>query len=73
MSTTVTNIPIYPDLAGKGVWVTGSSRGIGAEIARRFAEQGAKVAVYGRDSAAVSAVRGEIERSRLRPCAFWHT
>jgi 3-oxoacyl-[acyl-carrier protein] reductase len=62
MSPPSTNFPTYPDLAGKVVWVTGSSRGIGAEIAQRFAEQGAKVAVHGRDAAALSAVRGEIER-----------
>src|SRR5262245_10378522 len=41
-------------------WVTGSSRGIGAAIARAFAEQGASVAVHGRDAAAVDAVCREI-------------
>ena len=34
MSPSATNFPTYPDLAGKVMWVTGSSRGIGAEIAR---------------------------------------
>jgi 3-oxoacyl-[acyl-carrier protein] reductase len=43
--------------------VTGSSRGIGAAIARLFAQEGAKVAVHGRDLAALSAVRAEIERA----------
>jgi 3-oxoacyl-[acyl-carrier protein] reductase len=43
--------------------VTGSSRGIGAATARLFAEQGAKVAVHGRDMAALSSVRTEIERA----------
>jgi 3-oxoacyl-[acyl-carrier protein] reductase len=43
--------------------VTGSSRGIGAAIARRFAEEGARVALHGRDAGALSAVRAEIERA----------
>jgi 3-oxoacyl-[acyl-carrier protein] reductase len=43
--------------------VTGSSRGIGAAIARLFAQQGAKVALHGRDAAALSAVQADIERA----------
>jgi len=43
--------------------VTGSSRGIGAAIARVFAQNGAQVAVHGREVAALSAVRESIERS----------
>jgi len=42
--------------------VTGSSRGIGAAIARRFAREGASVVVHGRDTTALSAVVGEIEK-----------
>jgi 3-oxoacyl-[acyl-carrier protein] reductase len=41
--------------------VTGSSRGIEAAIAKSFAQQGAKVVVHGRDSAALSSIRKEIE------------
>jgi 3-oxoacyl-[acyl-carrier protein] reductase len=37
--------------------ITGSSRGIGAAIAKSFAQQGAKVVVHGRDGAALSSIR----------------
>jgi 3-oxoacyl-[acyl-carrier protein] reductase len=47
---------------GKVVWVTGSSRGIGAAVAGLFARHGAKVAVHGRDAAALEAVRSGIEQ-----------
>jgi 3-oxoacyl-[acyl-carrier protein] reductase len=40
--------------------VTGSSRGIGAAIAKTFAQHGARVAVHGRDASAVDAVRADI-------------
>jgi len=43
--------------------VTGSSRGIGAAIAKVFAQQGAKVVLHGRDAAALARVQGEIERA----------
>jgi 3-oxoacyl-[acyl-carrier protein] reductase len=47
------NIPTYPDLAGKVAVVTGSSRGIGAATCRLLAANGAKVVVNGRDQAAL--------------------
>lgn len=46
----------YPDLQGKTVLVTGGSRGIGAQTARAFAAQGARVCAVGRDHAALDEV-----------------
>jgi 3-oxoacyl-[acyl-carrier protein] reductase len=40
------------------VLVTGSSRGIGAAIAQRFAERGDRVVLHGRDEAALALVPG---------------
>src|SRR5512144_2234586 len=48
-------------LNNKVALVTGSSRGIGAAIARLFAQEGAQVVVHGRDTNAMSSVQAEIE------------
>jgi 3-oxoacyl-[acyl-carrier protein] reductase len=48
--------PSYPDLKGKVAFVTGGSRGIGAATCRMLAENGVRVAVNGRDAAAIEGV-----------------
>jgi 3-oxoacyl-[acyl-carrier protein] reductase len=48
--------PTYPDLSGKVAFVSGGSRGIGAETCRMLAENGVRVAVNGRDPAAIDGV-----------------
>lgn len=57
------------ELQGRTALVTGSSRGIGAAIARLFAAHGATVAVHGRDVDAVNAVAAEIDRAGGRVMA----
>ena len=53
---------VIPDLAGKAVLVTGASTGIGAAVARGFAEQGAKVAIgYHSSPAPALALTRDIE------------
>jgi short chain dehydrogenase len=51
---------VVRQLEGRVALVTGSSRGIGAAIARLFAAEGATVAVHGRDHGAVEAIRSDI-------------
>jgi 3-oxoacyl-[acyl-carrier protein] reductase len=47
-------------LADKVALVTGSSRGIGAAVARAFARHGARVVVHGRDRQALAHVEDEL-------------
>ncbi len=48
-------------LQGKGVIVTGASRGIGRAIAQEFAAEGAKLAICARGGEALEQVRRELE------------
>ena len=51
-----------PEFSGKGVLITGASTGIGAELARAFAAQGAKVGLhYNSSKDAAEALAAEIE------------
>jgi short-subunit dehydrogenase len=54
-------------LEGRRVIVTGASRGIGAEIARVMAREGAAVVLAARDTEALAKVAAEIEHRVTRP------
>jgi 3-oxoacyl-[acyl-carrier protein] reductase len=51
-----------PLLQDRVAVITGSSRGIGAAIAKAFAMEGARVVLHGRDQSALDAVRADIEQ-----------
>ncbi len=46
---------------GKTVWITGASSGIGAELARQFAIEGARVIISSHDAGELEGVRQQLE------------
>jgi NAD(P)-dependent dehydrogenase (short-subunit alcohol dehydrogenase family) len=58
---------VYPSLEGRRVLVSGGASGIGAEIVRGFARNGAEVAVLDIDRAAGEALAQELG-VRFQPC-----
>lgn len=57
--------PIF-DIAGKTALVTGSSRGIGQELARGLAASGVNVILHGRDAAALEQTADQFEKDHGR-------
>ncbi|ETW74922.1 hypothetical protein HETIRDRAFT_423527 [Heterobasidion irregulare TC 32-1] len=53
--------------AGKHVYITGGSSGLGLALAKSLASQGAHVSIVARDKAKLSTAIAEIEKSRQRP------
>ncbi|MEP3297515.1 MAG: SDR family oxidoreductase [Pseudoruegeria sp.] len=55
------NFANYPSLKGKTVFITGGASGIGAEIVRGFAEQGARVGMVDLDEATGRALVADLD------------
>ncbi|WP_288986456.1 SDR family NAD(P)-dependent oxidoreductase, partial [uncultured Pseudoalteromonas sp.] len=49
------------DYNNKTVWITGASSGIGEELAKQFAEQGAKVILSARNTDKLNQVKDELK------------
>ena len=47
--------------SGKTVWITGASSGIGAELARLFAQEGARVIISSHEAEELEGVRKSLE------------
>ncbi|MBO9521392.1 MAG: SDR family oxidoreductase [Nocardioidaceae bacterium] len=62
--------PTFPDLRGKVALVTGSSTGIGAEIARQFARNGATPVLIGRREDKLERVATEITETYGVPAPY---
>ncbi len=59
----------YPSLRGRVVFVSGGSSGIGAELVRAFARQGARVAFCGTKADGGQALTAELAAEGLRAVA----
>jgi D-xylose 1-dehydrogenase len=68
-TATATGFASYPSLRDRPVLVTGGATGIGAELVRQFAHQGARVAFVDLDEAAGTALAEELRSPT--GCAPW--
>jgi NAD(P)-dependent dehydrogenase (short-subunit alcohol dehydrogenase family) len=70
-STTFAKAPPLPDMTGRVALVTGSTDGLGRDVARRLAAAGAHVLVTGRSAERGSALVDEIARSGKGSARFY--
>lgn len=61
------------DFAGKTVWITGASSGIGAGLATAFARAGAKLVLSGRRAEALAEVAGRCQAAEVHSILFEST
>lgn len=70
-STTFAKAPPLPDLSGKVVLITGSTDGLGRDVARRIAAAGAQVLITGRSAPRGDSLVQEITRSGRGSARFY--
>jgi NAD(P)-dependent dehydrogenase (short-subunit alcohol dehydrogenase family) len=68
----MTGTASYPDLDGRSVFITGGGSGIGAQIVRRFCEQGSRVAFVDIDPASGAELAGALAGEGLTEPLFIH-
>lgn len=71
MSTTFPKAPPLPDMTGKVALVTGSTDGLGRDVARRLADAGMHVLVTGRNTERGEALVDEITKSGRGSAKFY--